>query len=184
MSRSETRLSSLVRSVFSASYDEISRRNCREPKGRRDCHVSSPAARVSTTEKSLQRRTSPDDEMQELEEGKEEVEEANAEDDGVLAEKATPGRADSIVESYLAYTGFTETGRRLSPPKLVLDKMDGGSRADTIEKLPSSGRDTGPPPTEATRTGEPDRQRLVDLQRALNEAPWWGGTLSFHGPSR
>lgn len=43
---------------------------------------------------------------------KEKEEAANAEDDGSLAEKATPRRADLTVESYLAYTGFPETGRR------------------------------------------------------------------------
>lgn len=41
------------------------------------------------------------------------------------------------------------------------------------------GRDTGSQPTEDARTDEPDRRRL---QRALDGAPWWGGTLSFQGP--
>lgn len=115
------------------------------------------------------------------------MEEANAEDDGDLVEKATPGRARTRFNSSKVISRIPVLLKQVAgapPPKLVPDKMDGGSRADTIAKLPSSDRDTGSPPTEATRPGEPDRRRLVDLQRALNEAPWWGGTLSFHGPSR
>lgn len=56
------------------------------------------------------------------------------------------------------------------------------SRCDRETTQP--GRDTGSQPTEDARAGEPDRRCLVDLQRALDGAPWWGGTLSFQRPSR
>lgn len=54
-----------------------------------------------------------------------------------LAEKATPRRVDLTVESYLAYTGFPETGRRYIFPEIGT-RWDGWQlRADAIEKLPS-----------------------------------------------
>lgn len=115
MSRSEARLSSLVRSVFSASYGEISRRNCREPKGRRDCHVSSPAARVgdcreATPESNFSRRSLRETKESEEEEKEEEVEEAKM--TGIWPRKRLRDAPIQSSKVYLAYTGFTETGRR------------------------------------------------------------------------
>jgi len=57
--------------------------------------------------------------------------------------------------------------------------MADASRCD--REITRTVRDTGSQPTEDARTGEPDRQCLVDLQRALDGAPWWGETLSFDG---
>ncbi|TGZ51237.1 hypothetical protein DBV15_03126 [Temnothorax longispinosus] len=127
-------LSPLVRFVFSASYGEISQRNCREPKRRRDCHVSSPAARVGIVEKPLRSRNFSRRrslrETKELEKEREEVEEANAEDDGVLPRKRPRDAPRLNRRKFISR-------RRCIFPEIGTRQDGWRARVDAIEKLPS-----------------------------------------------
>jgi len=83
-----------------------------------------------------------------------------------------------IVESYLAYTGFPQTGRRYIFPEIT--RQDGWRmRADAIEKLP--GLFVTPVHSRLRMQEQANQTANVDLQRALDGAPWWGETLSFDG---